>query len=156
MVPRPVSRLIIFDTETTGVVAWIVHGFRIYASRRRNALRVLAGGLRAAQALASSFCLCSSISSITFFLPLILLPPPQLPSRALSTWTTGRMYKRTCPFFYSKRPTSPPKTEVLLEKNCLFLLKKSSQPRKKLKFCMKRRQKSAKKVPKRAPIPSKI
>ena len=35
--PRPVGRLIIFDTETTGLVAWTVHGFRIYASRPRNA-----------------------------------------------------------------------------------------------------------------------
>ena len=44
-----------------------------------------------------------------------------------------------------KRPPSPAKTEVLYEKNCLFLLKKTSQPRKKLKFCMKKWQKNDKK-----------
>ena len=41
-------------------------------------------------------------------------------------------------FFYSKRAPSPAKTEVLHEKSFLFLLKKTSQPRKKLKFCMKK------------------
>ena len=44
-----------------------------------------------------------------------------------------------------KRPPSPAKTEVLYEKNCLFLLKKTSQPHKKLNFCMK----NDKKVPKK-------
>ena len=29
VVPKPVGRLIILDTETTGLVVWIVHGFRI-------------------------------------------------------------------------------------------------------------------------------
>ena len=48
-------------------------------------------------------------------------------------------------FFYSKRASSPPKTEVLPEKQCLFLLKKTSQPRKKQKFCMKKWQKIDKK-----------
>ena len=36
-----------------------------------------------------------------------------------------------------KTPPSPAKTEVLHEKKCIFLLKKTTQPRKKLKFCMK-------------------
>ena len=44
-----------------------------------------------------------------------------------------------------KRPPSPPKTEVLHEKNCLFLLKNSTQPRKKLQFYMKKCQKIDKK-----------
>ena len=48
-------------------------------------------------------------------------------------------------FFYSKRAPSPAKTEVLHEKSFLFLLKKTSQPRKKLKFCMKKWQKNDKK-----------
>merc|ERR1711980_27741 len=37
-----------------------------------------------------------------------------------------------------KRPPSPAKTEVLHEKKCLFLLKNTTQPRKKLKFCIKK------------------
>jgi len=41
-------------------------------------------------------------------------------------------------FFFSKRPRTHPKTEVLLEEKCLILLKKTSQPRKKIKFCMKK------------------
>ena len=45
-------------------------------------------------------------------------------------------------FFYSKRPPTPAKTEVLHEKKCLFLLKKTTQPRKKLKFGMKKCQKN--------------
>ena len=48
-------------------------------------------------------------------------------------------------FFYSKRPPSLPKTEVFHEKNCLFLLKKTTQPRKKLNFCIKKWQKVDKK-----------
>ena len=37
-----------------------------------------------------------------------------------------------------KRLPTPAKTEVLHEKKCLFLLKKATQPRKKLKYCMKK------------------
>ena len=37
-----------------------------------------------------------------------------------------------------KRPPTPAKTEVLHEKKCRFLLKKTIQPRKKVKFCMKK------------------
>ena len=37
-----------------------------------------------------------------------------------------------------KRASSPAKTEFLPEKNCIFLLKNTSQPRKKLKFCKKK------------------
>ena len=49
-------------------------------------------------------------------------------------------------FFYSKRPPTPAKTEVLHEKNVFFLLKKTTQPRKKLKFGMKKCQKIDKKI----------
>ena len=60
------------------------------------------------------------------------------------------------PFFYSKRPPSPLKTEVLHEKACLFLLKKTSQPIKKLNFRMKKLQKSAqKRYQKEHPAPQK-
>ena len=89
------------------------HGLTAY----KCALRALAGGLRASHALASSFCLCSSICSQTFFLPLILLPPPQLRSQALSTWTPGRMLKCTCHFFFTQKDHPAPQ---------------------KLKFCMKK------------------
>ena len=41
-------------------------------------------------------------------------------------------------FFYSKRPPSPAKADVLHEKKCRFLLKKTIQPRKNLKFCIKK------------------
>merc|ERR1712243_408793 len=41
-------------------------------------------------------------------------------------------------FFYSKRASSPRKSEVLYEKKCRFLLKKTIQPRKKLKLCNKK------------------
>ena len=44
------------------------------------------------------------------------------------------------------------KNEIVHEKICLFLLKKTSQPRKKLKFCMKK-QKSAKKGTKKSTHP---
>ena len=37
-----------------------------------------------------------------------------------------------------ERPTSPAKNKFLHEKNSIFLLKKTTQPRKKLKFCMKK------------------
>ena len=45
-----------------------------------------------------------------------------------------------------KRPPSTAKTEVLHEKNVFFLLKKTTQPRKKLKFGMKKCQKIDKKI----------
>ena len=45
-----------------------------------------------------------------------------------------------------KRAPNPAKTEVLHEKKCLFLPKKTTQPRKKLKFCMKKCQKNDKKI----------
>merc|ERR1711980_69008 len=41
---------------------------------------------------------------------------------------------------------SPAKTEVLHEKKCLFLLKNTTQPRKKLKFCIKNDKKLTKKL----------
>ena len=37
-----------------------------------------------------------------------------------------------------KRPPRPAKSEVLHEKKLSFSLKKTTQPRKKLKFCMKK------------------
>ena len=55
-----------------------------------------------------------------------------------------------------KRRPNPAKTEVLHEKKCLFLLKKTTQPRKKLKFCMKKCQKNDKKIEqKNHPTPQK-
>merc|ERR1711980_70831 len=45
-----------------------------------------------------------------------------------------------------KRPPSPAKTEVLHEKKCLFLLKNTTQPLKKLKFCIKNDKKLTKKL----------
>ena len=48
-----------------------------------------------------------------------------------------------------KRPPSPAKTAVLHEKKCLFLLKKTTQPRKKLKFCIKKDKKLTKKLTKK-------
>merc|ERR1712035_169736 len=41
---------------------------------------------------------------------------------------------RNLAFFYSKRASSPAKTEFLPEKKCILLLKNPSQPLKKLKF----------------------
>ena len=41
-----------------------------------------------------------------------------------------------------KRLPTPAKTEVMHEKKCLFLLKKTTQPRKKLKYCMKKMKKN--------------
>ena len=55
-----------------------------------------------------------------------------------------------------KRQSSPPKTEVLHEQKCIFLLKKTTHPRKKLKFCMKKCQKIEKKIDqKNHPAPQK-
>ena len=55
-----------------------------------------------------------------------------------------------------KRAPSPPKTWSFISKNCLFLLKNTSQPRKKLKFCKKKWPKNDKKVPpKEHPAPQK-
>ena len=60
-------------------------------------------------------------------------------------------------FLYSKRASSPSKTEVPHKKICLFWLKKTSQTRKKQKFCMtkwqKNRQKSSQKE---HPAPQKL
>jgi hypothetical protein len=58
-------------------------------------------------------------------------------------------------FFFSKRPPTPPKTEVLLEEKCLILLKKTSQPRKKITFCMKKMTKVPKRYRKEHPSPQK-
>ena len=55
-----------------------------------------------------------------------------------------------------KRPPSPAKADVLHEKKCRFLLKKSTQPRKKLKFCLKKCKKNDQKIdPKNHPAPQK-
>ena len=79
---------------------------------------------------------------------------------ALSIWWLLPQFLKNLkklPFFYSKRASSPAKTEVSHEKNCLFWLKKTSQPRKKQKFCMtkwqKYRQKSSQKE---HPAPQKL
>ena len=55
-------------------------------------------------------------------------------------------------FFTQKDHPAPQKLIVLHEKKCRFLLKKTIQPRKKLKLCIK---KLTKKLPKRAPSPAK-
>ena len=55
-----------------------------------------------------------------------------------------------------ERAPSPAKTEVLHEQKCIFLLKKTTHPRKKLKFCMKKCQKIEKKIDqKNHPAPQK-
>ena len=54
-------------------------------------------------------------------------------------------------FFYSKRAPSPAKTWNFSWKKGIFLLKKTSQPLKKLKFCIK----NDKKFPERASSPTK-
>ena len=91
-------------------------------------------------------CLCSSIFSRTIFCTIDLA----WSSFNLDSKKTKKKLKKIS-FFYSKRPPSPAKTEVLYEKNCLFLLKKTSQPRKKLNFCMiKNDKKSAKKGTKKS------
>ena len=55
----------------------------------------------------------------------------------------------------SKRAPSPAKTEVLHENIVFLLLKKTSQPRKKLKFCMKNGKKTTKKGTKKSTQPRK-
>ena len=55
-----------------------------------------------------------------------------------------------------KTRPNPAKNEVLHEKECIFLLKKTTQPRKKLKFCMKKCPKNDQKMdPKNHPTPQK-
>ena len=94
-------------------------------------------------------CLCSSIFSRTIFCTIDLA----CSSFNLDSKKTKKKLKKIS-FFYSKRPPSPAKTEVLYEKNCLFLLKKTSQPRKKLNFCMiKNDKKSSKKGTKKSTQP---
>ena len=59
-------------------------------------------------------------------------------------------------FFYSKRPPSPAKTEVLYEKKCRFLTKKDLPASQKTEFLHeKMTKKCQKKVPKRPPRPAK-
>ena len=61
--------------------------------------------------------------------------------RALSIWWLVRHFLKNLKklsSFYSKRAPSPEKTEVLHEKKYIFLPKKTTQPRKKMKFCMKK------------------
>ena len=50
----------------------------------------------------------------------------------------------------SKRAPSPAKTEVLHEKKSFFLLKKTTQPRKKQNFCIKKWQKNDKNLTKKS------
>ena len=62
--------------------------------------------------------------------------PASLKTEFLHKKMTKKVLKKV-----PKRPPSPAKTEVLHEKKCLFLLKNTTQPRKKLKFCIKKWQK---------------
>ena len=56
---------------------------------------------------------------------------------------------------WQKRAPTPAKTWSFAWKNCLFLLKNTTQPRKKLKFCMKKWQKIDKKGTKKSIQPRK-
>ena len=80
--------------------------------------------------------------------------PPGSPTLGLRRHFLKNLKKM--PYFYSKIPPRPQKTEVLHEKSCLFLLKKDLPASQKTEFLNeKMRKKCQKKVPKRTPNTSK-
>ena len=155
MVPRPVGRLRNLDTETTGLVAWTVHGFRVYASRPRNArfARSLAACALHKRSQAPSACAPPSLLKPFFFYWLCC---HQL-SFGLELFQPGLEGGCTSAHvvFFLKKTTHPPKNWSFAWKKCLILLKKTSQPRKKIKFCMKKWQKCQKRYRKEHPSPQK-
>jgi len=68
-------------------------------------------------------------------------PPSLAKNRNCSCKNDKKLTKKV-----PKRAPIPAKTEILHEKNSIFLLKKTTQPRKKLKFCMKKGQKIDKQI----------
>ena len=154
--PRPVRRLIFFDTETTGLVAWTVHGFRIYASRPRNA--------HSARSLAA--CALHKLSQA----PSTCAPPSHLKpfffhwfcchhlSSGLELFQPGLQGGCKSPhviFFTQKDHPEHQKLKFCLTKNLFFYSKRPHSLAKKWNFSWKNNKKMRKKVPKRAPIPSK-
>ena len=162
MVPRPVGRLRNFDTETTGLVAWTVHGFRVYASRPRNArfARSLAACALHKRSQAPSACAPPSLLKPFFFYWFcchqlsfgLELFQPRLQGGCISAHVVFFSQKDHPPpqklkfclkknvFFYSQRPPSLARKLNFAWKNDKSAKKgteKSTHPRKNLKFCMK-------------------